>query len=121
MDFERDWPEGFAERLKWARMRAGYTHASEAARKLAVKPVTWRSWEAGEREPELNEKQRVARRLKVSWTWLASGEGRPDQGVITDESVQKLADDLARLSDDDRAFAIETARGAIAPFLRRVK
>lgn len=121
MDVPPDDLEGLWQRLRWARMRAGFDRAADAAISLGVKAGTYRSWERrpedNGREPPLSEIQRAARKFKVSWVWLAAGEGRPD-----DSSSEQLAEVAKRSRDidPDRADDAWTAVfGVLEAFKRK--
>lgn len=111
------------KRLRWARMRAGFDRAVDAATSLNVKPGTYRSWErrpedAG-REPPLSEIQRMARKFKVSWVWLAAGEGAPDDNGPEHERLTELAK-RSRDIDPERANDAWTAVfGVLEAFKRK--
>lgn len=63
------------DRLKQARIRAGYKSAPQAARKLGVKPSTYASHENGQTSPPPNAVKRYARAFKASAAWILTGEG----------------------------------------------
>ena len=72
-----------AERLRWARRRAGFASAAAFARSAEVPEVTYRAHEKGPRAVGgrgLSERsaRSYAERLGVSWAWLLTGVGRPD-------------------------------------------
>tara|TARA_R110002167_G_scaffold319308_1_gene524990 strand:- start:253 stop:1029 length:777 start_codon:yes stop_codon:yes gene_type:complete len=67
-----------AERLKWARQRAGYASAADFARRHGLTEVTYRAHENGLRGLS----ERVARRYAAAmrgadWVWLLTGAGEP--------------------------------------------
>lgn len=66
-----------SERLKWARKRAGYDRATEAARGFGWTISTYLGHENGDRALTLEAAKRYARSLKVRWEWLLEGEGAP--------------------------------------------
>lgn len=85
--------EGPWDRLKWARVRwqqkagaVGGT-AKEAAESLGMKEGTYRAFE---RPPDSSKHMRLghqqaipfAKKFKVSWTWLLTGEGSPDDDQL---------------------------------------
>lgn len=119
----QEWPENFAERMRWARRKAGHKTPTDAARFLAVRPGTYRTYEAeegdGARQPPLEEIQRIARRFQVSWTWLAVGEGRPDQGVLADDRVEQINQAAAQLPAEEREAALDAALGVVRAFTKR--
>lgn len=85
--------EGTWDRLRWARMRwqekSNVTpNAEAAAESLNVKPGTYRAYE---RRPDSSKHialdaqtaMRFGRKFGVSWTWLVTGEGDPDDLELT--------------------------------------
>lgn len=111
------------ERLRWARKAAGFERPTDAARSLDIKPVTYRTYEHapadGGREPPLTEIQRMARKFRVNWVWLAAGEGNPTEGHVADERVQEIDQRVARLPKDQRDLALDAALNVIRAFNRR--
>ena len=63
------------ERLQAARLRAGFTEATDAARAFGWNENTYRSHENGVRGLKPEVASRYAKRLKVSAGWLLTGEG----------------------------------------------
>ncbi|MGH6958789.1 MAG: helix-turn-helix domain-containing protein [Caulobacteraceae bacterium] len=122
---ERDWPETFPERVRWSRQRAGFKTPTDAAHSLGLRPNTYRTYEIlkeeGGREPPLNEIQRIARRFQVSWIWLATGEGRYDEGVLADDRLVELRDKVAQLPKADRDTALDAALSVVNTFVRRIR
>lgn len=111
------------ERIRSARMAAGFPRAVDAAISLNVKPGTYRSWErppedAG-REPPLTEIQRMARKFKVSWIWLASGEGDRRAGVVEDERVAEVARKSKQLDPERVDDAWTAVMGVLDAFSRK--
>ena len=86
-----------AERLKWARERAGFASAAEAARKLDVPEVTYRAHEKTEGPGARTFDEGYARRygaaFGVSWSWLLTGDGHPD--AAPDEPSTVTTDPVA--------------------------
>ncbi len=71
-----------AERLRWARRRAGFGSAAAFARALGIPEVTYRAHEkghAGTGGRGLSERaaRDYARHLGVDWAWLVTGAGEP--------------------------------------------
>ena len=71
-----------AERLRWARRRAGFASAAAFARAADVPEVTYRAHEKGPRAVGgrgLSERsaRSYAEHLGVSWAWLLTGVGNP--------------------------------------------
>ena len=120
----------FWQRLRWARMRSPFETAADTARSLGIKPGTYRTYErpADEngRNPDLSELQRIAKKLKVSWTWLASGSGRPDDGAVeVDDRAVLVAQRIDRYANlcgrenvvagVDCGFSIHVGMGGVDP------
>lgn len=89
------------ERLKKARLAAGYKSAAEAARALGMKLETYHKHENGMNGLGRNA-IKYARFFKVSLDWLLRGEGMPDLSEKTPATaawldVEKLRSALAVL------------------------
>lgn len=110
------------ERLRWARLRAGFDRAKDAATSLGIKPGTYRTYEVGKadggRAPTLTELQRIARKYKVSWVWLATGEGDPDQ-ASPDERLALAAQRASEIPEEKRDDAWSAVMGVLDAFSRR--
>lgn len=95
------------ERMRWARMSAGFEKAKDAADSLGIKPGTYRTYERPTenegRGPPLSEIQRIAKKFKVSWIWLASGEGVP---MLDAAPPPEVARTWAELPEDKRDDAL---------------
>lgn len=74
---------GTWDRLRWARMAAGYKRAKDFADYVGMKEGTYRAYERdpgqGSKSTELDPKHALqwARKLKVRWEWLLTNEGTP--------------------------------------------
>lgn len=55
----------FSERLKSARIEAGYEHAKQFADALGVEPHTYRYWERGHAQPDLTTVTRICQLLNI--------------------------------------------------------
>ena len=55
----------FSDRLKAARLRAGYAHAKDFADALGVEAPTYRYWERGQAQPDLTTLSRICVLLDV--------------------------------------------------------
>lgn len=110
------------ERIRWARLRAGYERGKDAAISLNIKPGTYRTYEVGKadggRAPSLSELQRIARKYKVSWVWLATGEGEPDQAP-PDERLAQAAQRAGEIPADKQDDAWSAVMGVLDAFARR--
>lgn len=81
-----------AERLKWARQKAGYASAADFARQHGMTEVTYRAHENGLRGlSERTARQYAAALRGANWVWLLTGTGQPfdapepadDAGAVT--------------------------------------
>ena len=111
------------ERLRWARLRAGFERAKDAADSLNIKPGTYRTYEyplgEGGREPALTELQRISRKFKVSWIWVATGEGEPDKDVVTDERVAVIAQKMGEVPPEKQEDALSAIVGMLDAWKRK--
>lgn len=114
------------ERLRWARLhRTNFERPVDAARSLGIKPGTYRTYEQtkadGGRAPGLVVLQGIARKFGVSWSWVLTGQGSPDETApselraVADALAMKLGD-LEPMKKDDAIRAVEAV---IASFARR--
>ncbi|MGA0601443.1 hypothetical protein ACO2Q3_12135 [Caulobacter sp. KR2-114] len=70
------------QRIQWARRRRGFESAEAAAESLGMKAGTYRAYE---RPPHASKSialdhqsaARFARKYRVRWEWLLTGEGEP--------------------------------------------
>jgi transcriptional regulator with XRE-family HTH domain len=115
--------DGRWERLRWSRLRAGYERAKDAAESLGIKPGTYRTYEypigEGGREPALSELQRIARKLKVNWVWLATGDGSPDEDLIAKERLAAAARKAGEIPADKQDDAWSAVMGVLDAFGRK--
>lgn len=63
-----------SERLRNARVRAGYNTAAEFARAAEVPEVTYRAHENGSRDLTIRAAQSYSDKLKSNWKWLMFGQ-----------------------------------------------
>jgi len=93
------------ERLRWSRMQAGFERATNAAESLGINPVTYRSYErrpdqAGARNIDHQAAIRIAKKFKVSWEWLLTGAGSPQDGKSdTERLADRIAEKLAEIEE----------------------
>jgi hypothetical protein len=113
------------ERLRWARLnRTNFQRAKDAADSMGIKPGTYRTYEHapgedGGRLPPLTELQRICRKYKVSWVWVATGEGTPDEGVVKDERVATMSERLGQIPEDKQDDAVRAALGVLDAFAKK--
>lgn len=110
--------------MRWAREAAEFATAKDAADALAIPEATYRTYERGPenngRWPRLALLQRIAKRFRVSWSWLESGEGDPHGGgVLTDEDVARLADAAKVVDISKRSDAINAAVSVLESFRQK--
>lgn len=110
------------ERLRWARLRAGFERSKDAAESLNVKPGTYRNYEHskadGGREPPLVEIQRMARKFKASWVWIASGQGSPDDDV-EDERLTLVMQKAKAIPPEKQEDAYNAVLGVLEAYRKR--
>lgn len=66
-----------SDRLREARIKSGYRHASEAASALGVTASTYRAHENGQNDFGLEEAETYARKFNVSAIWILKGSDAP--------------------------------------------
>ena len=114
-----DWRdlEGTWDRLRWARMRwqqrNGIAPSAEAAAEsLGVKAGTYRGYErrpGASKSIALTDQTAppIAKKFGVSWTWLLTGEGSPDDLVLTPNERRII--DAYREAPETRQTAVADA------------
>jgi ribonucleoside-diphosphate reductase alpha chain len=99
-----------AERLKWARLKAGFSTQRDAAEALNILPTRLNNWETGERNLTTDAAKEIAPVLGVTASWLLFGddvESAPIQSV-TERSVATVPGEVVYLSEPlDRPAALE--------------
>jgi len=81
-----------AERLVWARARAGFDSAAAFARKNGAPEVTYRSHENGKRGINEAAARSYAKNLGgINWGWIITGEGEPYGGGFLEGPEDLLA------------------------------
>lgn len=63
------------DRLRSARLAAGFESAADAAQRLGLAAHTYRHYERGDRHPPLDVLPDIARLYKVQLEWLLTGKG----------------------------------------------
>lgn len=86
------------ERLRWARLKAGYKIASDGAKAAGVKPATYRSHE---RPPEEDGRvideswaQLYGDTFGVHWPWLLSGQATPGTKYAVESPLERRWQEL---------------------------
>lgn len=79
-------------RLRWARIRAGYKSAAKFAEAFGITEVTYRAHESGVNGIRAKVAQHYGPLLGISWSWLLSGSGSPDdKDALFDRAAMKDA------------------------------
>jgi transcriptional regulator with XRE-family HTH domain len=110
-------------RIRWARLHCtNFERPTDAAKSLNIRPGTYRTYEHlkadGGRRPELTELQRIAKKFDVSWTWLLTGDGRPDDKSIS-PLVAKIAAKLDAIPEEKREDAEAAIDGLLDAYARK--
>ena len=112
---EHPWQDlkGGWERLRWARQfRSPFETAEAAAESLGMKAGTYRAYERrpdSSKHIELDHQAavRFARKFKVNWIWLLTGEGEPDSTDLS-PAQERIIRATSGVSDEEveRAAAV---------------
>ncbi len=97
------------ERLKQARIDAGYEHAQDAAEAFGWNPVTYRAHEAGDRGIRKPVAEKYARALRVPFEWLFLGRGTKNK------EASDIIDIWDRIPDPQRDAARRMLEGLAEP------
>lgn len=98
---------GPKDRLKAARVEAGYSKASEAARALGIKEPTYLGHENGSREFDYDAAEKYGRKFNVRATWLLRGEEPKDRR----SRPQASADSATRIVENTELVEPEIRAG----------
>lgn len=89
---------------------------------MSIKPGTYRTYEYPEgengREPPLTELQRMARKFKVSWIWVATGQGSPDEGLV-DPRAELAAEKARQIPSDKQDDAWSAVMGVLDAYAKK--
>lgn len=107
--------EGSWDRLRWARMQR-FDQAKDAADSMSMKEGTYRAYE---RRPDSSKHTKLdhqnaikfARKFRVSWTWLLTGEGTP-----SDDQLPPAQERVVRAMSE----ATEDKQQAVAEMIERL-
>ena len=105
------------ERLRWARIRAGFVTQAAAAQSLGMNSTTYSAYE---RSPDMSKSIamdhqaaiRFGRKFKVSWQWLLVREGTPFSGA-TSEAQERVLQQMATAPEEEQeriAAVVEAMR-----------
>ncbi|UNZ50606.1 helix-turn-helix domain-containing protein [Agrobacterium tumefaciens] len=95
-----------ADRLRKARLNAGFTNASAAARSLGVSPSTYIHHENGTRDFGEDAAALYSRRYHVTLSWLLLGEGE----MATPEQVAEHEEEVRQTMYTDEEIKAESAK-----------
>lgn len=109
------------ERLKWARINAGFTTATAAAESLGLRKDTYTAYErapGSSKHTQLDHQMAIkaGRKYRVSWTWLLVGDGTPFDKP-SNPHQRRAIQAMARVPEDKQealAEAIEKLVGTAA-------
>lgn len=111
------------ERIRWARYNAKFERAVDAAESLGIKPGTYRTYERGVddggRVPPIKEGQKLAKKFKVNWVWLLSGQGKPTDTEEENPRIQEIARRVSEIPADKRDDALNAVEAVILSFTRK--
>lgn len=97
------------ERLRDARIKAGFRSARAAALELEIPVSTYnsheRAGEPGARHFSVDEAKTYARRFGTDYIWLLTGD-RVSGGRVLSPEAQRAIDVLADLEPEDRDFVV---------------
>lgn len=101
-------------RIRWARFQSPFETAKAAADSIGIKEGTYRTYErpvenAG-RIPPVVEAKKIARKFKVNWVWMLTGDGRPDSDEAENPRIKEVLqriDQVPREKQDDALNAVE--------------
>lgn len=94
-----------AERIRRARLGAGFNQAEDAAKRLGMKGSAYRHYESGYRTPPTARLADIAHLFKVDLDWLLTGKGD-----ASDESAQVI-DIWSHIPERNKAAALQMLRG----------
>jgi len=97
-----------SDRIRSARISAGFDTATEAAERLGMKPHAYRHYESGYRIPPTSRLAEMARAFRVDMEWLVSGKGGPE------DTSAEIVDIWERISDQDKPAALQVLKSLAA-------
>jgi len=101
--------DDISERIRSARISAGFASAAEAARRLGMEAHAYRHYESGSRVPPTSRLPDIAKLFKVSLEWLITGKGNRETAEVIDlwdrmpQSNRKAALSMLRSLSDKEA------------------
>jgi len=121
------------ERLRWAREKAGFFTATDAARSYGWTVPTYLGHENGDRVPSRQNAKRYAQAFGVTWDWILEGEnsgfddlldvapigyvGAGTEIVLSDPELQAIPSQLADqlMNRPNKILSIEVRGDALYP------
>lgn len=96
--------ETMADRIRSARIRAGYQTSAEAARRLGIKPATYRHYENDMRKPRPDRIPDIAKLFKVSAQWILTGR------TVSEADETEIVDLYRRSNNQNRQAVLTLLR-----------
>lgn len=105
------------ERLKWARLHAGFTTATAAAESLGLRKDTYTAYErapGSSKHTQLDHQMAIkaGRKYRVSWTWLLVGDGTPFDKP-SNPHQQRAIQAMATVPEDKQAALAEAIEALV--------
>lgn len=101
------------ERLKKARLNAGYSSAAKAAEALGVRESTYRGHENGQNKFDFSDAERYAKKYKCNAIWLLTGQqsDKKDSSEITDNEPTAAISDYDALNTSIPEYDVYVSAG----------
>lgn len=101
------------ERLKWARLNAGFPTARSAAESLGMLENTYSAYERAPDKSKATDldhqsAMKFGKKFKVSWTWLLVREGTPFSKPMT-EPQRRTLEAMAKADEKDQERVADVA------------
>jgi|GEM_PF-1358774 len=93
-----------SERIRRARLAAGFSQAEEAAKRLGMKGAAYRHYESGYRTPPTNRVAEIAKLFKVDLDWLLTGKGD------SENDTSQVTTLWGNIPDRDKPAALQMLR-----------
>lgn len=114
------------ERLAWSRINlTPFPRPVDAARSLNIRPGTYRTYElpkaSGGRWPDPSEVRRIAKKFGVSWSWILTGDGSPEDVAPPEMQVvtKELTERVQQIDESKRADALDAAKAVLESYIRK--
>jgi transcriptional regulator with XRE-family HTH domain len=112
------------ERIRWARIHlTEWDRPTDAAKSLGIRPGTYRTYEHskadGGRQPPIDELATIAKKYKVNFAWLATGDGHPHASILADPRLSVIATKTANVPAEKQDDALAAAAAVLDAFARK--